>query len=150
MKAMLIYKYGSPEVFEWQDFHVPPLKDDEILIKAYGSSVNPVDCAIRQGHLKTFIRLDFPAVLGVDVSGIVEKIGKKVTRFSIGDRVYAFTGLDRNGAYAENVILPESYVALIPENLNVTQAGVVPVVGLTAYEAFVDVAPNKKRNACAY
>lgn len=144
MKAMLIYKYGGPEVFEWQDFHVPQLKDDEILIKAYGSSVNPVDCAFRQGHLKTFFRLDFPAVLGVDVSGIVEKIGKKVTRFSIGDRVYAFTGLDRNGAYAEYVTVPESYTALIPENLNVTQAGAIPTVGLTAYEAFVDIAPVKK------
>ncbi|MGE5393209.1 MAG: NADP-dependent oxidoreductase [Candidatus Saccharibacteria bacterium] len=144
MKAMLIYKYGGPEVFEWQDFHVPQIKDDEILIKAYGSSVNPVDCAFRQGHMKTFFRLDFPAVLGVDVSGIVEKTGKNVTKFSIGDRVYAFTGLDRNGAYAEYAAIPETYAALIPDNLNVTQAGAIPVVGLTAYEAFVDVAPLKK------
>lgn len=144
MKAMLIYTYGGPEVFEWQDFHVPQLKDDEILIKAYGSSVNPVDCAFRQGHLKTFFRLDFPAILGVDVSGIVENVGKKVTKYSIGDRVYAFTGLDRNGAYAEYVTIPESYAALIPDNLNVTQAGAIPVVGLTAYEAFVDIAPLKK------
>lgn len=144
MKAMLIYKYGGPEVFEWQDFHVPPLKDDEILIKAYGSSVNPVDCAFRQGQLKTFFRLDFPAVLGVDVSGIVEKTGKNVTRFSIGDRVYAFTGLNRNGAYAEYTAIPEAYAALIPGSLTVTQAGAVPVVGLTAYEAFVDIAPIKK------
>lgn len=144
MKAMLIYKYGGPEVFEWQDFHVPQLKDDEILIKSYGSSVNPVDCAFRQGHMKTFFRLDFPAVLGVDVSGIVEKTGKNVTRFSIGDRVYAFTGLDRNGAYAEYTAIPEAYAALIPQKLTVTQAGAVPVVGLTAYEAFVDIAPVKK------
>jgi NADPH:quinone reductase-like Zn-dependent oxidoreductase len=144
MKAMLIYKYGGPEVFEWQDFHVPQLKEDEILIKVYGSSVNPVDCAIRQGHLKTFIRLEFPAILGVDVSGIVEKTGNKVKKFSIGDRVYAFTGLSRNGAYAEYATIPESYAALIPKNINVAQAGVIPVVGLTAYEAFADIAPLKK------
>jgi NADPH:quinone reductase-like Zn-dependent oxidoreductase len=144
MKAMLIYKYGSPEVFEWQDYHVPQLKEDEILIKVFGSSVNPVDCAFRQGHLKTFFKLNFPAILGVDVSGIVEQTGKNVTQFSIGDRVYAFTGLDRNGAYAEYTAIPESYAALIPDNLDVTQAGTVPVVGLTAYEAFVDIAPLQK------
>jgi NADPH:quinone reductase-like Zn-dependent oxidoreductase len=144
MKAMLIYKYGSPEVFEWQDYHVPQLKEDEILIKVFGSSVNPVDCAFRQGHLKTFFKLNFPAILGVDVSGIVELTGKNVTQFSVGDRVYAFTGLDRNGAYAEYAAIPESYAAIIPENMDVTQAGAVPVVGLTAYEAFVDIAPLQK------
>lgn len=144
MKAMLIMKYGAPEVFEWQDYHSPSLKEDEVLIKAYGSSVNPVDCALRAGKLKAFIRLDLPAVLGVDTSGIVEKVGKKVTRFSIGDRIYAFLGIDRNGAYAEYVAVPESYAAVIPSALNLSQAGVVPGVGLTAYEAFMDCAPIKQ------
>lgn len=143
MKAMLVYKYGAPEVFEWQDIHVPILSDNELFIKAYGSSVNPVDCAIRAGRLKAFIRLNLPAVLGVDISGIVEKVGKDVKEFSIGDRVYAFLGLNRNGAYAEFVTIPESYAALIPSNINISQAGVVPVVGLTAYQAFVELAHLK-------
>lgn len=140
---MLIYKYGAPDVFEWQDIHVPKLNDNELLVKACGSSVNPVDCAIREGKLKAFIRLELPTVLGVDISGIVEKVGKNVKEFSIGDRVYAFLGLNRNGAYAEFVTIPESYAALIPSNLNVSQAGVVPVVGLTAYQAFVEYAHLK-------
>lgn len=141
---MQIYKYGSPDVFEWEEIHVPEIKDDELLVKAYGSSVNPVDCAIRQGELYPYIRLDLPAVLGVDVSGIVEKVGKKVTRFAVGDHVYAFLGLKLNGAYAGYVAIPESYAALIPNNLNITQAGVVPCVGLTAYEAFTEIVPVKK------
>lgn len=140
---MLIYKYGTPDVFEWQDVHVPQLKDDEILVKAFGSSVNPVDCAIRQGRLRAIFRFDLPAILGVEVSGIVEKTGKKVTRFSIGDRVYAFLGLNRNGGYAEFVAIPEAYAALIPDNIHIMQAGVVPVGGLTAYQAFTEVAPVK-------
>lgn len=144
MKAMLIMKYGGPEVLEWQDYHIPQPKDNEVLIKAYGSSVNPVDCAIRAGKLKAFIRLDMPAVLGVDTSGIVEKVGKKVTRFSIGDPIYAFLGITRNGAYAEYVAVPESFAAVIPSTLDVSQAGVVPGVGLTAYEAFMDCAPLKQ------
>lgn len=141
---MLMMKYGGPEVLEWQDYHVPQPKEDEVLIKAYGSSVNPVDCAIRAGKLKTFIRLDLPAVLGVDTCGIVEKVGRKVTRFSIGDHVYAFLGIFRNGGYAEYVAVPESFAAVIPSTLNISQAGVVPGVGLTAYKAFMDCAPIKQ------
>ena len=144
MKAMLIYRYGSPDVFEWEDIHVPQIKDNELLVKAYGSSVNPVDCAIRQGYLRLFIKLELPTVLGVDISGIVEKVGKKVTKFAVGDRVYAFLGLNRNGAYAEYVAVPESHAAAIPSNLNISQAGVVPCVGLTAYEAFTENAPVKQ------
>ncbi|HEY3369543.1 MAG TPA: NADP-dependent oxidoreductase [Prolixibacteraceae bacterium] len=141
---MLIHQYGSPEVFEWEEIPDPQIGDHELLVKAYGSSVNPVDCAIRQGELKSFIRLKLPAVLGVDVSGIVEKVGKNVTQFAVGDRVYAFLGLNRNGGYAEFVAIPESYVAAIPSNLNIAQAGVVPCVGLTAYQAFTDYAPLKQ------
>lgn len=140
---MLIYKYGSPDVFEWQDVHVPAIKENEILVKSFGSSVNPVDCAFRQGKLKAIFRLALPAILGVDVSGIVEKTGKNVTRFSVGDRVYAFLGLNRNGAYAEYVAIPETHAALIPDNMKVALAGVIPVAGLTAWQAFTDVATLK-------
>lgn len=141
---MRIYKYGGPEVFEWDEIPLPNIKDNELLVKVYGSSVNPVDCAIRQGNLKGVIRLELPTVLGVDVSGLVEKVGKHVTRFMVGDRVYAFQGLDRNGGYAEYAAVPESYAATIPVNLNISQAGVVPVAGLTAYQSFTQTAPLNK------
>lgn len=141
MKAMRIYKYGGPEVFEWDEIPIPKIKDNELLVKVYGSSVNPVDCAIRQGNLKAVIRLEFPLVLGVDISGLVEKVGKQVTRFVVGDRVYAFQGLERNGGYAEFAAVPESYAAIIPPNLNISQAGVVPCIGLTAYQSFTQIAP---------
>ena len=144
MKAMLINKYGSPNVFEQKEVPVPKINDHELLVKVYGSSVNPVDCALRKGKLKSFIRLKLPTVLGVDVSGIVEKIGNNVTQFTLGDRVYAFLGLQRNGAYAEFVAIPESYAATIPSNLNIAHAGVVPVVGMTAYQAFTEYAPIKQ------
>ena len=144
MKAMLINKYGSPNVFEQKEVPVPKINDHELLVKVYGSSVNPVDCALRKGKLKSFIRLKLPTVLGVDVNGIVEKIGNNVTQFTLGDRVYAFLGLQRNGAYAEFVAIPESYAATIPSNLNIAHAGVVPVVGMTAYQAFTEYAPIKQ------
>ena len=141
---MLINKYGSPNVFERMEIPLPKIKDHELLVKVYGSSVNPVDCAIRKGKLKSFRGIKLPSILGVDVSGIVEKVGKKVTQFTVGDRVYAFLGLQRTGAYAEFVAIPESYAAPIPFNLNIALAGVVPVVGLTAYQAFTEYAPIKQ------
>ena len=141
---MRISNYGSPDVFEWVEIPVLKVNDHELLVRVYGSSVNPVDCALRRGELKSFIRLKLPTVLGVDVSGIVEEVGKNVTRFAVGDRVYAFLGIERNGAYAEFTAIPESYAAAIPSNLNIIQAGVVPGVGLTAYQAFTRGAPVKQ------
>lgn len=144
MKAMLIRKYGNPDVFEWGEIDSPQIKEDELLIKVYGSSVNPVDTGIRRGLLKSFIRLKMPAILGCDVSGEVVKVGKHVNKFKVGDRVYAFMGIRRNGGYGEFAAMPESYAAIVPENLNSTEAGTVPGVGMTAYEAFTVHAPVKK------
>ncbi len=144
MKAMIIKQYGEPEVFEQGEVETPKINDNEILVKVHGSSVNPVDAGIRRGLLKSFIRLKLPAVLGVDVSGEVVKVGKNITKFKIGNKVYAFLGIRKNGAYGEFVSIPESYAALVPDNLNTTEAGTVPGVGMTAYEAFTVHAPVKK------
>ncbi len=136
MKAMLIKSYGKPDAFEYDDVEKPKIKDDEILVKVKGSSVNPVDCGIRAGMLKYFIRLNMPAVLGVDVCGEVVEAGKNVTRFKPGDTVYAFNNLKNGGGYGEYAAVNESYAAHTPKNLSLIEAGVVPGVGLTAYEAF--------------
>jgi NADPH:quinone reductase-like Zn-dependent oxidoreductase len=120
---------------------MPVVKEDEILVKVYGTSVNPVDAGIRRGSLKGFVRLNLPAVLGVDVSGEVVEVGKKVTKFKRGDKVYAFTGITKNGGYGEYITLPDSFAATVPQNLNIIDAGVVPGVGMTAYEAFTIHAP---------
>ncbi|HLA40267.1 MAG TPA: NAD(P)-dependent alcohol dehydrogenase [Candidatus Glassbacteria bacterium] len=141
MKAMLIRAYGGPEVFEYGEIETPRIDENEILVKANGSSVNPVDCMIRRGLLKNFIRLKLPAALGVDVCGEVAEVGKNVRRFKPGDVVYAFLGLARSGGYGEYVKIPEAYAALAPANIGRSEAGVVPGVGLTALEAFKDHAP---------
>jgi NADPH:quinone reductase-like Zn-dependent oxidoreductase len=79
----------------------------------------------------------------VDVSGEVVEVGKKVSKFKTGDKVYAFTGISRNGGYGEYIALPGSFAAIVPQNLNIIDAGVVPGVGMTAYEAFTIHAPIK-------
>ena len=144
MKAMIIKQYGEPEVFEPGEIETPKINDYEILVKVYGSSVNPVDTGIRRGLLKYFVKLKLPAIIGVDVSGEVVKVGRNVTKFEIGNKVYAFLGISKNGGYGEFVSIPESFAALVPDNLNITEAGTVPGVGMTAYEAFTVHAPVKK------
>ncbi|MBK7741770.1 MAG: NADP-dependent oxidoreductase [Saprospiraceae bacterium] len=144
MKAMIIKQYGSPDTFEWGDTNIPSIKENEMLVKVHGSSVNPVDTAIRKGMLKSFVRLNLPAVLGVDVSGEVVSTGSAINKFKIGDRVYAFMGIFKNGGYGEFVAVPESYAAKIPNNISTVDAGVIPGVGMTAYEAFTVQASLKK------
>lgn len=136
MKAMLIRKYGGPEVFEYGDIAMPEIKENEVLVKVAGSSVNPVDTGIRKGMLKAFVRLKLPAVLGVDIAGEVVETGKNVSLFKQGDRVYAFTGINKNGGYGEYIAIPESHTALCPKNIPLDEAGTVPGVGMTAMEAF--------------
>jgi NADPH:quinone reductase-like Zn-dependent oxidoreductase len=141
MNAMLIHKYGGPEVFQFGEIETPQIKDDEILVKVKGSSVNPVDAGIRRGLLKSFVRLKLPAVLGVDVAGEVVEVGKNVRRFKPGDRAFAFTGIQKGGGYGEFAAMPESFAAHFPENITFPEAGNVPGVGLTAFEAFTVRAP---------
>jgi NADPH:quinone reductase-like Zn-dependent oxidoreductase len=141
MKAMLIRRYGGPEVFEAGEIEAPRPGRGEVLVRVRGSSVNPVDCAIRAGMLRFFVRLRMPAVLGIDIAGEVVEIGAGVTRFAVGDRVFAYTGIDRGGGYGELAVVPEAYLGRAPASLSWAEAGTVPGVGLTAYEAFTVHAP---------
>jgi NADPH:quinone reductase-like Zn-dependent oxidoreductase len=136
MKAMVIPRYGGPEVFELADVPAPRLRPGEVLVRVRGSSVNPVDCGIRAGALSSFLHLHLPTVLGVDIAGEVAAAGAGATRFAVGDRVYAYTGIQRGGGYGELAAIPESFLAPVPANLSWAEAGTVPGVGATGYEAF--------------
>jgi NADPH:quinone reductase-like Zn-dependent oxidoreductase len=138
---MLIRRYGDPDVFELGEVETPRPKKGEVLVRVRGSSVNPVDAGIRAGMLRAFVRLSLPAVLGVDVAGEVVEVGEGVTRFSKGERVFAYTGLDRGGGYGEHAVVPEAFLARVPAKLSWAEAGTVPGVGVTAYEAFTVHAP---------
>lgn len=143
MQAMLIRRYGGPEVLTRGELPAPRPKKGEVLVRVRASSVNPIDGAIRSGLLKLFIRLQLPAVLGVDVAGEVAELGEGVSSFKKGERVFAFTGVTIGGGYAEFAVIPESYLARIPESLSWAEAGTVPGSGVTAYEAFTVHAPLK-------
>ena len=143
MKAMVVRAYGEPDAFEYAELETPRPKADEVLVRVRGSGVNPFDCTIRSGALKAFIRLRLPAVLGVDLAGEVAEVGRSVSRFKPGDRVYAYVA-ERGGGYGEFAAVPESLVARAPKNVRLEEAGVVPGVALTAHEAFTKHAQLKR------
>ena len=89
MKAVAINQYGSPNILEYIDIEKPKLKGDQILVRNYASSVNPIDWKIRKGMLKILTGKNFPMVLGFDVSGEVVEVGERATAFKPGDLIYA-------------------------------------------------------------
>jgi NADPH:quinone reductase-like Zn-dependent oxidoreductase len=148
MKAVIWTAYGSPEVLQLQEIAKPVPKDDEVLIKIHATSVTTGDCEVRsltfQGPLALIIRIYFGLVrprrntiLGQELSGTVEAIGKDVTRFKVGDEVFAGTGFAMGG-YAEYICLSERYkegehiLALKPSNMTHAEAAALPTGGLEA------------------
>lgn len=139
MQAAVIRRYGRPEVFEVGDVSVPAPGPSQLLIRVRASSVNPVDCGIRSGALRSFIRLKLPAVLGVDYAGVVEAVGSDVKGFAIGDHVFGFIDIRVCGAYAEYALIEASSAAKKPESLSWAEAGACPGSGLTALQALTSV-----------
>lgn len=142
MKAMVIKDFGGSEVFELREVDKPTPGKNELLVKVYATSVNPADCGVRQGVFGPRIKL--PAILGYDVSGVVEAIAENVRDFQVGDEVYYAIGLmDGDGANAEYHVANESIVAKKPANLSHQEAASIPVAGGTAWAALIDRANIK-------
>jgi len=141
MEAMVIRQFGDPGVFEKASVARPQIYPGQVLIRVAATSVNPVDCKIRQGKLAA-IAPDFPAVLHGDVSGTIEEIGDNVEGFKIGDEVYACAGgvKGTGGALAEFILADAKSVALKPGKLDFRQAAALPLVGITAWTALIDKA----------
>ena len=140
MKAIVIHQNGGPEVLKYEDAPRPQPKDDEILIRVMAAAVNPVDVAIREGR---FGGGGLPFIPGMDVAGVVEQAGRKVTRFKKNDAVYAYLSFEEQGGYAEFVVTKENHAALKPKSVDFVQAAAVPLAATTAWQALVDKAGLK-------
>lgn len=137
MKAMVISRFGGPDVFEKREIERSEPVAGELLVRVVCSGTNPVDAKLRQNG--TWARLKPPVVLGYDVSGVVETMGPGVTGFEPGDDVYYTPEIFDNpsGSYAEYNVVPTSIVAKKPKNLSHEEAAAVPLAGGTAWEAIV-------------
>lgn len=139
MKAVFINQYGSTQVLQYGDLETPSLKRDQLLVKVYASSVNPVDWKIRAGQLQILTGYKFPLVLGFDVAGEVAEVGESVTRFQKGDNIYAYSDSLPGGAYAEYAVVSERVACLKPNNMSYEQAAAVPLAATTALQALRDL-----------
>lgn len=135
MKAAYINAYGGPEEIKYGEMDEPEPGKGEVLIRVAAASVNPVDWKIREGRLKLFSGKNFPMILGTEVAGTVESVGRGVNAFAKGDRVFA--GLShRGGGYAEKVCADQRKVIRIPDALSFEVASTLAVAGLTPMQAF--------------
>ena len=144
MKAVVVNDYGGPEVLKYQDAPRPEPKEDEILVRVMAAGVNPVDAYVRQGMFAKRGLDNRPAIIGYDISGVVEQTGPKVTKFKNGDAVFCYLSVMRGGGYAEFAIAKESETALKPKNINFEEAAAVPLAATTAWQALVDTAKLEK------
>jgi NADPH:quinone reductase-like Zn-dependent oxidoreductase len=118
MKAVVLHEYGGPDKLQWEDVDDPKPGDREVLVRLTASSVNPVDWKMRSGEVKERFPVEFPGILGRDITGIVRELGPRVTGFEPGDKVMAL-GLH---AYAELVVIKASDLAKVPEGLDLSEA----------------------------
>jgi NADPH:quinone reductase-like Zn-dependent oxidoreductase len=128
---------GGPEVLETVERPDPRPGSDEVVIRTAAIGVNPVDAAVRAGHIA--LLGDPPFTVGWDVAGVVSAIGDRVRHLAVGDRVFGMPRFPAQAAaYAELVVAPAEEVALAPDELDDQQAAAVPLVGLTAHQALVE------------
>jgi NADPH:quinone reductase-like Zn-dependent oxidoreductase len=143
MKAIRIHEYGGPEVLQYEHAPRPQPQAGEVLVRVHAAGVNPIDWKVREGHMKDFWPHKFPLILGWDLSGVVEELGRgpaTARPFKIGDEVYSVPDPTRNGAYADYVVVRESELALKPNSLHHVRAAAVPLAALTAWQSLFDTA----------
>lgn len=139
MKAILYTQYGSPDVLQFKEVEKPAPKDNEILVKIYAASANPLDWHLMRAspfiaRLAGGLRKPKDPRLGADFAGRVEAVGKNVTQFQPGDEVFGAS----TGAFAGYTCVTENEIAPKPANLSFEEAAAVPVAAITALQGLRD------------
>ena len=140
MKAIVSTRYGSPDILELKEVEKPVPKDNQALVKIHAVSVNPLDWHILRGKplLVRFMGFGFlkpkHQILGADIAGRVEAVGKEVTQFRVGDEVFGSS----LGGFAEYACFREDKLVLKPAAMTFEQAAAVPVAGITALQGLRD------------
>ncbi|MGN7149583.1 NADP-dependent oxidoreductase [Arthrobacter sp. SAFR-179] len=136
MKAITYSEYGTPDVLELTDVPLPKVGPGMVLVKVKAAAVNPVDWKIMAGYLDAAMDLQFPAIPGWDVAGVVESVGIDARQFQPGDEVIAYGRKDyvHGGSFAEYIALPERLLARKPASLGWNESAGLPLAGLTAYQ----------------
>jgi NADPH2:quinone reductase len=146
MKAILMEDFGGAEQLKAGRREIPQPGPGEVQIQIAYTAVNPVDWKIRAGLLQNRLPHHFPLIPGWDAAGIISTIGQGVTKFKVGDQVFAYCRkpVVEWGTYAEYVCYEAENVAFKPTHLSFAQAAAIPLAGLTAWQALFDTAELKR------
>ena len=141
MKAIVYHKYGTPDVLELEEIDKPVPKEDEVLIKVCAVSLNDWDWGLLQGdfinRMLNGLRKPKRKILGSDIAGRVETVGKKVTKFKTGDDVYGDLS-GQWGGFAEYVCAREKALALKPAAMSFEEAAAIPQAAMLAVQGLID------------
>ncbi len=131
-----IHYYGGADVLRYEETPTPEPGPDEVLIKIHGAGVNPVDWKIRNGAMREARPLRFPAILGADAAGTVERVGPLVTRVRPGDAVVARV----DGAYAEFAAVKTDAVGRAAKSIPLAHVAALPIAAGTAWTVLFEAA----------
>lgn len=143
MKAMVYHQYGSPDVLKLEEVTKPTPKDDEVLVKVQASSINRADLYMLKGspfmiRLMNGLQTPKKKILGADIAGQVEAVGKNVKEIKIGDEVFGDISASGWGGFAEYVSVKENALVTKPTNITFEAAAAVPMSAVTALQAIQD------------
>lgn len=138
MKAFTLERYGDAGAVRDGEVSDPRVGDDDVLVQIHAASVNPLDLKTRDGDFQAILPYRVPFVLGNDLAGMVVGVGAGVTRFTVGDEVYAHPDKKRIGTFAELIAIQQDDLATKPTTLTMEEAASIPLVGLTAWQALVE------------
>lgn len=134
MKAVQISKYSKKITAEVNDIPIPEIGDNEVLVKIKVAAVNHLEMLIMTGSVKLIQDYEFPLILGNELTGVVEKIGKNVRGYQVGDAIYSRLPLTKIGAFAEYAAINADAIGHLPANLDFVIGAAAPLTGLTAYQ----------------
>ncbi|GGZ39634.1 NADP-dependent oxidoreductase [Asticcacaulis endophyticus] len=143
MRAFVVDKYQKKGALRLAELPEPKILDDDVLVRVHATAVNLLDSKIRDGEFKAFLPYKPPFVLGHDLAGTVVRMGAKVKGFSVGDAVYGRPRDFQFGTFADSIAVKAADLAPKPRNLSMEEAASLPLVGLTAWQALVEVGKVK-------
>ncbi|WP_330293151.1 NADP-dependent oxidoreductase [Streptomyces sp. NBC_00576] len=147
MRAFTVERYGDKAGVRAGEIPDPEVGADDVLVYIQAASINPLDRMIRDGEMKAILPYKVPFVLGNDLAGIVVEVGTAVTRFAVGDEVFARPDKNRIGTFAELIAVHQDDVAIKPTTLTMEEAASLPLVALTSWQVLVErarIRPGQK------
>lgn len=144
IKAIIIEAYGGKEQLKEQEVQKPSAGENQVVVRLFATSINPIDWKLREGYLKTMLPFEFPIILGWDAAGVIEEVGPNVKNFKKGERVFARPETTNMGTYAEYTAIDAHLLARIPDNISFEEAACVPLAGLTAWQCLFDFGDVKQ------